>query len=94
MIDWGVVDFTLFTMVMNVPGGCRKEVSFMCLGYAGDPLPRKRMGSHYPPLHSEKVLSTPPHQRLLIIPHFLDIDESQARGPSTRVRLSKTAGLM
>jgi hypothetical protein len=31
---------------------------------------------------------------LSTIRHFFDIDESQARGPSARVRLSKTAGLM
>jgi hypothetical protein len=31
---------------------------------------------------------------LSTIHHFFDIDESQARGPSARVRLSKIAGLM
>jgi len=31
---------------------------------------------------------------LSTIRHFFDIDESQARGPSARVRLSKIAGLM
>jgi hypothetical protein len=31
---------------------------------------------------------------LSVIRHFFDIDESQAWGPSARVRLSKTAGLM
>jgi hypothetical protein len=31
---------------------------------------------------------------LSTIRHFFDIDESHARGPSARVRLSKIAGLM
>ena len=31
---------------------------------------------------------------LSTIRHFFDIDESQARDPSARVRLSKVAGLM